>query len=451
MNVVQAIHGHNKTYSIRAGHVSIPTYEKMRELEYDPGLLINKYQNLTPGLYRINIKNQDYGFVLHQNISHGDEVIIKSELDMFAICNLVKYKIIPYRLYNNLEMSRNGHPLKLIAKCPLDVIGFDGTSLLIEPTEGQLGRADHMSIANIKYVSDHGEKTIKPFRLKTRVCSLTDDARDQVYIDTYLHKSLFIFKIGIFELTENHPIMEKPEFSTDKFKIYYYKSSSVKPGSKIWSTHYRSMLWRDMFDRNIEQSGICAGPDKYTQGFWFKLSPDDLRYLHSFRAVNNPVEILYELNSTVYKSIPLDDWTAPTAPFKDGCVTVLPYLNKDMLNELYHEFKLQTGRVDAAIPRSDILIAQSEQDSEYILNNNEFIYDVLPIDIIREPGSIDKPDIYTGQVDAALPKNGSISGSEQQMDESSGLIRENNTIWYNILLSADISTRNIFFYRHLLH
>ena len=76
---------------------------------------------------------------------------------------------------------------------------------------------------------------------------------------------------------------------------------------------------------------------------------------------------------------------------------------------------------------------------------------MLPIDVVREPGSIDKPDIYTGQVDAALPKDGPLPGSEQQMDESSESIRDNNTIWYNILLSADISTRNIFFYRHLLH
>lgn len=448
MNVVQAIHGHNKTYSIRAGHVSIPTYEKMRELEYDPELPINKYQNLTPGLYRINIKDQDYGFVLHQNISHGDEVIVKSETNMFAICNLVKYKIIPYRLYNNLEMSRNGHPLKLIAKCPLDVIGFDGTSLLIEPTEGQLGRADHMLIVNIKYVSDHGEKIVKPFRLKTRVCSLTDDARDQIFIDTYLHKSLFIFKIGIFELTENHPIVEKSEFSTDKFKIYYYKSSSVKPQSKIWSSHYKSMLWKDLFDINVEQSGICAGQDSYTQGFWFKLSPDDLRYLHSFRAVNNPVEILYELNQPVYKSIPLDDWANASVPFKEGFVTVVPYLNKTMLNELYHEFNIHTGRIDAAIARSDLLIAQSEQDTQYILQNNDFIYDVIELDKIRSNNTL---DTYTGQVDAALPNNGYISSSEVQSTDDTATIRDNNTIWYNILLSSDLLTRNIFFYRHLLH
>ena len=369
-STLQAIHSHNKTYSVRAGHVSIPTYERTPTLEYDPDRPINRYQNLTPGLYKIKVNNQDYGFILHQNLSQGDELIVKSSSEMFSICNLVKYKIVPYRLYNNLEMSRNGHRLKLIAKCPLDVIGFEGSSLLIDPTDGRPGRADHMSVANIRYISDSGNKIVKPVRLKTRVCSLSDNARDQIYIDTYLHKSLFIFNIGLFELTENHPLVEKPEYSTDKFKIYYYKSSSVKPLSKIWSTHYRSMLWRDMFDRNIEQSGICAGPDKYTQGFWFKLSPDDLRYLHSFRAMNRPVSILYELNTPVYKSIPLDDWTALASPFKDGCVTVLPYLNRVMLNEMYHEFNLQTGRVDAAIARSDILIAQSEQDSDYILNNN---------------------------------------------------------------------------------
>lgn len=426
---LQAIHANNRTHSTRDGHVTIPVFESLPEIVFNPELPFNRYENLTPGPYKVQIGDRYYGFILHQNLTKGDELIIKNSSNMFSIDSLEKHKIIPYKLNNDLNLTRYGYLLQKIAKSPLDVVGFDGKSVYVDPTEVSEGSVTHMSIANIKYTSDDGYQEDKSIHLKARLCSLSPKIYDEVYLDSYLNKTLFIFKVGIFDLTQDHPLDIIESMCTKKYKVLYYKSLSLKPNSDIWCSKVKKMTWKDMNDPMMERNGICSGP-KGKEGIWLKLDDAQIRYLHSFQSTIKPFIVIYTLNSPVYKSIPLTNWSALQPPSKDSHILITPYEAKNKLDRIYN---IYTGRIDA-IKETDL----------------SFLYDIIPQYTQTLPNSPNNPDMYSGRVDAALPINNVIGSSIDQKSEDSIHILNNNRIWYDILMSANMSMKSLFFYRHLL-
>ena len=344
---VIANHTNNHTTFTREGHAAIKTYNDIPQLKYDPSLEYNEYENIHPGLYRVEIDGTMYAFIVHDDLTKDDRLIIKSQYDIFEIDNVTRKDIILYEIHDGLPIEQYGHPLNNTVNDKLDILVCHGMSRYLQPLNFNLpGSIRHLTKLNIRIRDRFGNIIDQELPLKSNLKSIGNVEHDRsyvsdiLYLDGYKNKALYELKLGELRLSGMENIVHFPDMSNNSRVMLWIPNGNVKINSKIESTH---LIYKpyDKFISDTNYIGISTGNSIDTQGIWMAIPKREFVDLDSFRfkleewyLSDSPIKIIYELTVSQYKHILLDTYKI-ALPFGHCHIIVTPFNEISTLDNIY--------------------------------------------------------------------------------------------------------------------
>ena len=348
---VQLIHSHNHTQFTRAACASIYEFNNIKELPYNSDLEYNEYHNLRPDIYKCKINDKYYAFILHEDLTKDDKLIIKNPYNIFSINNVSKNNIIVYNFYDGLLLNRYGYELKNTANDNLDALIIDGKTEYEEPLGfNSPGKIKHLNDLNIRihdksiYINDI------EFVLKNNIKSIGSNVYDKknyiydtLYLDSYRQKALYKFNLGSLIIDEYSifTIIEE----RDDFVTLFLENKNSKLKSHLVSNYFKTVDSLEFF-YNHEDNISCITSALNQNGIYFKIYRDDygetladfkqkLANITHDKTMDN-IEIIYEYPISIYKHILLDNYEIPLR--FGGCdIIITPFNKKIELNNIYND------------------------------------------------------------------------------------------------------------------
>lgn len=328
--LMEEFHKLNHTHTLNTVFTNIEFStipEENKTIDESESIII---RNLSYGIYKINIGDNNYSFILNDSI-YGDDQYIKiiNPLNAFIITPSTR-KFIRLYLQNNLyDEITNSYILSNTVNAHVNKISVNGYTDFILPTgvteQSPTNIATIKPISEVNIVSYNSDKSAKDnmiIHLKNPIKSTPNGVFDLFTLDCDNYIAEILFKVGRLTITGNEDWEYMKALSNDTYSIFFLSFDLIKvsiANDNIVCNYFPATSYNGMINNIKTPYCVSSYEDDSSKGIYVLMpntvvDKDVLKFKSYLRNLykSNPVIIDYELSDYDYKTIILDDYRINT-------------------------------------------------------------------------------------------------------------------------------------------